>query len=214
VAATLESPRAAEVSSQSRYAARPTSLGRYPRRARRQRAAGGRAKSCHAALSLRGRLAWSSAAPWGVSCHALGNPGVALAVLWIRPRSVRRARSFEICSSSRTPAMSAISRLLAPTCSATAVRTRWVRTVKRKVELAWRVGAGRERPRFETSLLPRTTPYVGRARAPWWASKTPSPCLVRDSLARRINQGLGIGFLVGMFLGPLTLFVFVAKIVS
>lgn len=35
-----------------------------------------------------------------------------------------------------------------------------------------------------------------------------------DSLARRINQGLGIGFLVGMFLGPLTLFVFVAKIVS
>jgi hypothetical protein len=33
------------------------------------------------------------------------------------------------------------------------------------------------------------------------------------TLARRINQGLGIGFLAGMFLGPLMLFVFVAKIV-
>ncbi len=35
-----------------------------------------------------------------------------------------------------------------------------------------------------------------------------------DSLARRINWGLGIGFLVGMFFGPLMLFVFVARIVS
>ncbi len=34
------------------------------------------------------------------------------------------------------------------------------------------------------------------------------------SLVRRINQGLGIGFLAGMFLGPLMLFVFVAKIAS
>ncbi len=34
------------------------------------------------------------------------------------------------------------------------------------------------------------------------------------TLARRINQGLGIGFLAGMTLGPLTLFVFIARIVS
>ena len=35
-----------------------------------------------------------------------------------------------------------------------------------------------------------------------------------DLLVRRINQGLGYGFLLGMLLGPLMLFVFVAKIVS
>jgi hypothetical protein len=35
-----------------------------------------------------------------------------------------------------------------------------------------------------------------------------------DSLARRINQGLGIGFTVGMLLGPLLFFVFVARIAS
>jgi hypothetical protein len=35
-----------------------------------------------------------------------------------------------------------------------------------------------------------------------------------DSLARRINQGLGYGFLWGMFLGALLLFVFVARLVS
>jgi hypothetical protein len=35
-----------------------------------------------------------------------------------------------------------------------------------------------------------------------------------DSLARRINQGLGYGFLLGMLLGPLMLFVFIARIVS
>jgi hypothetical protein len=35
-----------------------------------------------------------------------------------------------------------------------------------------------------------------------------------DSLSRRINQGLGIGFTAGMLLGPLMLFVFVARIVS
>jgi hypothetical protein len=35
-----------------------------------------------------------------------------------------------------------------------------------------------------------------------------------DSLARRINQGLGIGFTAGMLLGPLLLFVFIARIVS
>jgi hypothetical protein len=35
-----------------------------------------------------------------------------------------------------------------------------------------------------------------------------------DTLARRINEGLGIGFLVGMLLGPLTLFVFIARIAS
>jgi hypothetical protein len=35
-----------------------------------------------------------------------------------------------------------------------------------------------------------------------------------DSLARRINQGLGIGFLAGMLIGPLVLFAFVARIVS
>lgn len=34
------------------------------------------------------------------------------------------------------------------------------------------------------------------------------------SLARRINQGLGQGFLAGMFLGALLFFVFVARIVS
>jgi hypothetical protein len=35
-----------------------------------------------------------------------------------------------------------------------------------------------------------------------------------DSLARRINQGLGYGFLLGMFLGALLFFVFVARLVS
>ncbi len=35
-----------------------------------------------------------------------------------------------------------------------------------------------------------------------------------DSLARRINQGLGIGFTLGMLFGPLLLFVFVDRIVS
>jgi len=35
-----------------------------------------------------------------------------------------------------------------------------------------------------------------------------------DSLSRRINQGLGYGFLLGMLIGPLMLFVFVARIVS
>lgn len=35
-----------------------------------------------------------------------------------------------------------------------------------------------------------------------------------DSLTRRINQGLGIGFTLGMLLGPLLLFVFVDRIVS
>ena len=34
------------------------------------------------------------------------------------------------------------------------------------------------------------------------------------TLARRINQRLGVGFLAGMTLGPLTLFVFIARIVS
>jgi hypothetical protein len=34
------------------------------------------------------------------------------------------------------------------------------------------------------------------------------------SLARRINQGLGWGFVLGMLFGPLTLFVFAARIVS
>jgi hypothetical protein len=34
------------------------------------------------------------------------------------------------------------------------------------------------------------------------------------SLTRRINWGLGIGFTLGMLLGPLMLFVFVARIVS
>lgn len=35
-----------------------------------------------------------------------------------------------------------------------------------------------------------------------------------SSLARRINRGIGQGFVVGMLLGPLTLFVFIARIVS
>jgi hypothetical protein len=35
-----------------------------------------------------------------------------------------------------------------------------------------------------------------------------------SSLVRRINWGLGIGFTLGMLLGPLLLFVFVARIVS
>ena len=35
-----------------------------------------------------------------------------------------------------------------------------------------------------------------------------------DSLVRRINRGLGWGFSFGMLLGPLTLFVFAARIVS
>jgi hypothetical protein len=35
-----------------------------------------------------------------------------------------------------------------------------------------------------------------------------------DSLARRINRGLGLGLLAGLLLGPLMLFVFVARIVS
>jgi hypothetical protein len=34
------------------------------------------------------------------------------------------------------------------------------------------------------------------------------------SLVRRINWGLGIGFVLGMFAGSLTLFVFVARIVT
>ncbi len=34
------------------------------------------------------------------------------------------------------------------------------------------------------------------------------------SLMRRINWGLGIGFMVGMLLGPLMLFVFVARMVT
>ncbi len=35
-----------------------------------------------------------------------------------------------------------------------------------------------------------------------------------DALSRRINRGLGWGLLVGMLLGPPTLFVFVDKVVS
>ncbi len=35
-----------------------------------------------------------------------------------------------------------------------------------------------------------------------------------DSLARRINQGVGQGFLVGVSLGALACFAFVARIVS
>ena len=35
-----------------------------------------------------------------------------------------------------------------------------------------------------------------------------------DSLTHRINQGLGRGFVFGMLLGSLTLFVFAARIVS
>lgn len=34
------------------------------------------------------------------------------------------------------------------------------------------------------------------------------------ALSRRINRGLGQGLLVGMALGPLTLYVFIARIVS
>jgi hypothetical protein len=34
------------------------------------------------------------------------------------------------------------------------------------------------------------------------------------ALTRRINRGLGQGLLVGLLLGPLTLFVFIARIVS
>lgn len=35
-----------------------------------------------------------------------------------------------------------------------------------------------------------------------------------DSLERRINRGLGFGFVVGVPLGALTFFVFIARIVS
>jgi hypothetical protein len=35
-----------------------------------------------------------------------------------------------------------------------------------------------------------------------------------DALSRRINRGLGQGFVFGVLLGPLTLFVFAARIVS
>jgi hypothetical protein len=35
-----------------------------------------------------------------------------------------------------------------------------------------------------------------------------------DALSRRIDRGLGIGFLAGMPLGLLTLFVFIARVVS
>lgn len=35
-----------------------------------------------------------------------------------------------------------------------------------------------------------------------------------DSLVRRINRGLGWGFVFGMLLGPLTLFVFATRMVS
>ena len=35
-----------------------------------------------------------------------------------------------------------------------------------------------------------------------------------QSLSRRINRWLGIGFLAGMLIGPLVFFVFVARIVS
>jgi hypothetical protein len=34
------------------------------------------------------------------------------------------------------------------------------------------------------------------------------------TLSQRINQGLGRGFVLGILLGPLTLFVFAARIVS
>jgi hypothetical protein len=34
------------------------------------------------------------------------------------------------------------------------------------------------------------------------------------SLTRRINWGLGVGFMLGIAFGPLTLFVFVARIVT
>jgi hypothetical protein len=35
-----------------------------------------------------------------------------------------------------------------------------------------------------------------------------------EALSRRINRWLGIGFLAGMFVGPLVFFAFVARIVS
>jgi hypothetical protein len=35
-----------------------------------------------------------------------------------------------------------------------------------------------------------------------------------ETLAQRVNRGLGQGLLIGMAFGPLTLFVFVARIVS
>ena len=35
-----------------------------------------------------------------------------------------------------------------------------------------------------------------------------------DTLSRRINRGLGYGFVIGIPLAPLTLFVFIDKIVS
>jgi uncharacterized membrane protein YgaE (UPF0421/DUF939 family) len=35
-----------------------------------------------------------------------------------------------------------------------------------------------------------------------------------DSLERRINRGLGFGFVVGVFLGALMFFVFIARVVS
>ena len=35
-----------------------------------------------------------------------------------------------------------------------------------------------------------------------------------QALSRRINRGLGQGLLVGILFGPLTLFVFIARIVS
>jgi hypothetical protein len=50
-------------------------------------------------------------------------------------------------------------------------------------------------------------------------SGLPAALLARDTTPARvradlINRGMGIGFRVGMFVGPLTLFVFAARIVS
>ncbi|HWY18327.1 MAG TPA: hypothetical protein VNY27_06410 [Solirubrobacteraceae bacterium] len=50
-------------------------------------------------------------------------------------------------------------------------------------------------------------------------SGLPAALFARDTISARvradlINRGMGIGFRVGMLVGPLTLFVFVARIVS
>lgn len=60
------------------------------------------------------------------------------------------------------------------------------------------------------TILGASTAFFSGLPAALFARDT-TPAHVRADL---INRGMGIGFRVGMLAGPLTLFVFIAKIVS
>jgi hypothetical protein len=60
------------------------------------------------------------------------------------------------------------------------------------------------------TVLGASTAFFSGLSAALFARDT-TPAHVRADL---INRGLGVGFRVGMLAGPLTLFVFIAKIVS